>query len=301
MEAGEKIRSLPDIITRHAGSMQLKLPVFPGAAFELRELLTSDYASIDQISEVISKDQAIATHVLKLVNSSFYSGINRSIRTIRDAVMFLGSNHILNLVICSCQHVYYKSQNAVLSRYLQILWQHALCVSIGSKWLLHKIGYSKLEDEGFLAGLFHDIGKLIIIKIIESIYSAGKNIDFQNPIISSTIELMHPEQGYKLLDAWSIPVVYSNISLNHHNSDFDSNDILLIAVRISNQICRKIGISTISEQPADIMSSPEVEALAIDEDVLSDLETVILDAVQSEYSMLNELRLDNSTPYGIYL
>ena len=301
METVEKIGSLPDIIKRHACSMQLKLPVFPGAAFELRQLLVSDDATIEQISQVICKDQAIATHILKLANSPFYSGTNRSIRTIRDAVMCLGSNHILNLVVCSCQHTYYKSQNKMLSEYLQILWQHALCVSIGSKWLLHELGYRKLGDEGFLAGLFHDIGKLVIIKIIESLYSTDNNIDLQNPIISNAIESMHAEQGYNLLDAWSIPVVYCNISLNHHSPDFDASDILSMAVRISNQICRKMGISTNSERPADLMASPEIMALAVDEYVLSDLETVILDAMQSEYSMLNELRLDNSTPYGIYL
>ncbi|HYA43162.1 MAG TPA: HDOD domain-containing protein [Syntrophobacteraceae bacterium] len=301
METGGKILSLSDTVERHASLTQLKLPVFPGAAFELRQLLASDDASIDQISQVISKDQAIATNVLKLANSTFYSGTNRSVRTVRDAVMCLGSNHILNLVICSCQHTYYKSQNKMLSKYLEILWQHALCVSIGSKWLLHELGYRKFEDEGFLAGLLHDIGKLVIIKTVEAIYSADINIDLRHPNISITIESMHAQQGYKLLDAWSIPVVYSNISLNHHSPDFDASDILSIAVRISNQVCRKMGISTNSERPADVAASPEIKALAIDEYVLADLETVILDAVQSEYSMLNELGLDNSTPYGIYL
>ncbi len=90
MKAEDKIRLLPDIIKTHAASMQLKLPVFPGAAFELRQLLTSDDASIDQISKVISKDQAIASHVMKLANSAFYSGVNGNISTIRDAILRLG-------------------------------------------------------------------------------------------------------------------------------------------------------------------------------------------------------------------
>jgi HD-like signal output (HDOD) protein len=301
MGAGERIISLPDIIKRDAELTQLKLPVFPGAAFELRQLIGSDDASIDQISEVISKDQAMATHVLKLANSSFYSRTSRNIRTIREAVMHLGSNHIVNLVICSCQHNYYKSQNKMMAEYLQTLWQHALCVSIGAKWLLHKLKYPILEDEGFLSGLLHDIGKLIIIKTIESIYPTYESIDINIPAVSDIIESMHTEQGYKLLNKWSIPVVYCNMALKHHDADFDPMDVLSNAVRISNYVCRKMGISTVSERSADVTAIPEVRALGVAEDILSDLETAILDAMQSEYSMLNELRLDNSTPYGIYL
>jgi len=301
MKSDAKIRSLPDVIKKYAASTQLKLPVFPGAALELRQLLTSDDSSVDQISEVINKDQAIATHVLKLANSPFYSGMNRTIRTIRDAIMRLGSNHILNLVIVSCQYNYYTSQNNVLAKYLQTLWQHVLCVSVGSQWLIRKIGYRKLEDEAFLAGLLHDIGKLFIIKIIESAFPNDRDIYFSDAFILQSIESMHTEQGYKLLDAWSIPLVYCNISLNHHKQDFDKNDILLMAVRIANQVSWQTGVNADIESPVNLAAAPEVEALAINEYILSDLETVMLDVVQSEYSMLNELRLDNSTPYGIYL
>ncbi len=301
MKSDAKIQLLPDVIKQYSASMQLKLPVFPGAAFELRQLITSDDSSVDKISKVISKDQAIATNILKLANSPFYSGTGRSIRTIPDAIMHLGSNHILNFIIFSCQHNYYKSQNTILAKYLQTLWQHVLGVSVGSKWLMHELGYRKLEDEAFLAGLLHDIGKLFIVKIIESVYSNVIHFYLINPSISHTIESMHAEYGHKLLDAWSIPLVYCNIAMNHHNQEFDSNDVLLMAVRIANQVSWQTGITVNIEPPVNLAASPEAQALAIDEYVLSDLEAVMLDVVQSEYSMLNELSLDNSTPYGIYL
>jgi len=301
MKAEDKIRLLPGIIKTHAASMQLKLPVFPGAAFELRQLLTSDDASIDQISKVISKDQAIAGHVMKLANSAFYSGVNGNISTIRDAILRLGSNQIFNLVICSCQHTYYKTQNTTLARYLQILWQHALCMSLGSQWLVNRLGYHRLGEDAFLAGLLHDIGKLLIIKVIETNFD-DNDLDINDRFILQTIDELHTEYGYKLLDSWSIPSVYCDICLNHHNQDLDTGDILLLAVSLSNQVCKKIGLSTSQNDLVDDLTElPESQFLAVDEVILSTLETVMLDVVQSEYSMLNELQLDNSTPYGIYL
>ena len=301
MQTEKDTRSLLDSIKEHAASAQLKLPVFPGVALELQHLLAAENSSIDQVSKVISKDQALASQVLKLANSAFYSGMNRNIRTIKDAIMRLGLNHMFNLVICSSQQSYYKSSNRMLEKYLKISWKHALCVSIGSKWLVQELGHRKLGDEAFLAGFLHDIGKLLILKVIEIINSKTKDIELSDAFISETLESMHSEQGYNLMDKWSIPSVYCNVALNHHKEGFDTSDVVLMAVRVVNQACRKSGITTSTESPIDLMTLPEVHALAIEENVLADLEVIMLDAMQSEYSRLNELKLDSSTPYGTCL
>lgn len=275
--------SLVDIVQEHATSEKLNLPVFPGAAFELQQLLADDNTSIDQIAKVIGKDQAMATQVLKLANSAFFSGWN-TVRTIREAILRLGLNHIFNLVVCTSQQKYYKSPNSTLQAILEVLWKHALCAAIGSKWLVQKLGYRQFADEAFLSGLLHDIGKLVLTKAIETIQSEYEDFDLPAELIDQIFDSMHAEQGNFLMEEWSIPEVYCKIALNHHNEEFDKNDVLLMSVRIVNQVCRKAGISTHPKEQIDLQELREVQALGVKQSVLAELELVIREAIEAEYS-----------------
>ncbi len=282
MNAVQNTQSVLDVIKKQAASEKMNLPVFPGAAFELQQLLADDNTSMDQVAKVIGKDQTLATQVLKLANSSFFSGMN-TVRTIREAIMRLGLNHVFNLVICTSQQNYYKSSNSILDKYLQASWKHALCTAIGSKWLVQKIGYRKLSDEAFLAGLLHDIGKLLLLKAIEKVSLKEKMAPLTDSFILEALDAMHADQGYKLMNEWSIPSVYCNVAKNHHNEDFEPGDTLLLSVRVVNKVCRKAGISTSPAGQVDLAALPEVHALVIKGSVLAELQMVIEKAVNSDY------------------
>lgn len=276
VKADQRNRNISDIIRQYAASELVRLPVFPGVAFELQQLLADDNTSIDQVSKVISKDQALATQVLKLANSALFSG-PKTVRTIKEAAMRLGLNHVFNLVICTSQQNLYKSTNPLLNSYLEILWHHALATAVGSKWLVGELGYRELRDEAFLAGLLHDIGKLILVKVLELISSKNDDLVFPEAFITKVLVSMHAEQGYKLMDEWSIPEIYCNIALNHHKEDFDPEDILLLSVRVANHACRKEGISTNPQSQIELVTLPEVSVLGIKGDVLDELEAIVTD------------------------
>lgn len=282
MKVEKKSRSVVEIIKEYAAVEKLNLPVFPGIAFELQQLLADDNTSVDQVSKVISKDQALATEVLRLANSALFSGPNKT-RTVRDAIMRLGLNHVFNLVICTSQKNLYYSSNASLNNYLQVSWKHALCTAIGSKYLVEELGYRELRDEAFLAGLLHDIGKLVLIKVFEAMNSKNEDLVFSDAFVSKVFASMHAEQGYHLMDEWSIPETYCKIALNHHNQKFDAEDALQMAVRIANQACSKQGMSTHPESELDLLALPEVRATGLKGDVLDELDNIIAEAVSSDF------------------
>ena len=93
---------------------------------------------------------------------------------------------------------------------------------------------------------------------------------------------MHVEQGYTLMNEWSIPQVYCDVAKHHHDEEFDSADSLLIAVRIVDHVCAKTGIS-LKPDPALVTATlPEVHAMSVKEIVLAELEVVIEDALEAE-------------------
>ncbi|MGA2400590.1 MAG: HDOD domain-containing protein [Syntrophobacteraceae bacterium] len=273
--------SLLDIVEEYAASETLNLPVFPKVARELHKKMADENSSVNDIAAIIAKDQALAGQMLKLANSAFFAGLNR-VRTIRESIMRLGVNQVCNCLVAGSQKNFYLSHDPVIGRYLQVLWKHALATAKGSQWLLRKTGYPELADEGFLAGLFHDIGKLLLLRVFETIRLENQDITLSEPFILEILDTMHVEQGYSLMNEWSIPEVYCNVAKCHHEEEFDSGDTLLIAVRIVDQVCAKTGLSLRPDPALVTATLPEVHAMSIKEIVLAELEVVVEDALEAE-------------------
>lgn len=273
--------SLLDIVEEYAVSESLNLPVFPRVAQELHEKMADEKNSIADIAAVIAKDQALASQMLKLANSAFFAGLNR-VRTIREAIMRLGVNQVYNCLVAGSQKEFYVSHDPLIAGYLDVLWKHALATARGAQWLLRRIGYPEISDEGFLAGLFHDIGKLLLLRVFETIRAENEDISLSEAFILEILDSMHVEQGYILMSEWSIPPVYCNVVKHHHDEEFDSADALLMAVRTVDQVCAKTGFS-LKPDPTLVMATlPEVHALALKDIVLAELEIIIEDSLAVE-------------------
>lgn len=74
------------------------LPPMPLVVQKLVRTLNDDKSSADDVMKVLSADQALASKVLKLVNSSFY-GMSGEISTTSQAVVILGFAAIRNLAV----------------------------------------------------------------------------------------------------------------------------------------------------------------------------------------------------------
>ena len=273
--------SLLDIVEEYVASETLNLPVFPTVAQELHKKMADENSSINEIAAIIAKDQALAGQMLKLANSAFFAGLNR-VRTIRESIMRLGVNQVYNCLVAGSQKNYYLSHDPFIGRYLQVLWKHALATAKGSQWLLRKTGYPELADEGFLSGLFHDIGKLLLLRVIETIRAENQDITISEHFVLEVLDSMHVEQGYTLMNEWSIPEVYCSVTKHHHDEELDSSDALLMVVRIVDQVCAKTGVSLKPDPELVTATLPEVHAMSIKEIVLAELEVVIEDALEAE-------------------
>lgn len=261
---------------RLAGDLS-NLPVFHSVVIRLQQLLKKRNFRIEEIIALISKDQALASHVLKTANSSFYGGLPK-VTTIKNAVVRLGAQEIASLAMLASQSEYYPSENEILNRFMHKLSDHALSCATGAKWLATRTGYASLASEAFMGGLLHDIGKLAIIKVLDEILlTSGTQAALSEILINEILDTMHEDVGHRLLRSWSLPEAYCSIAVNHRTPDFDGNDILLVLVRLANLACRKVDKATHSDPSLSLLSAPEAHFLGLKEITLAELQIVVED------------------------
>jgi putative nucleotidyltransferase with HDIG domain len=272
--------SLVERLNEHLASGQLELPVIPRLVLELQTMLSREDADIEEISLKIAEDQVVASQLLRVANSAFFKGLNKVSR-IRDSIVRLGTREVTSLIFMITQQQQYESKDQSIRPYLNALWKHAASCAIGSKWLVERLGYKELAEEAFIAGLLHDIGKLLLLKTLEDIKRAEKgSIELSKSVLFEVLDLMHTVQGAELLQRWNLPDIYCDVVAKHHQEDFDGNNTIMSTVRLVNLACHKLGIGLHHEPAVVLAATPEGEALEISELLGAELEIMLEDTAE---------------------
>jgi HD-like signal output (HDOD) protein len=270
-------QSLASMIYERVESGGQDLPIFNRVALKLQQVLKDEDTTINQIERLILQDQVLAGHVLRSANSAFFAGLN-SIGTIREAIIRLGMKQVASLVMMEAQKHACSSNNPIIKRYMPILWGHAYVSAIGCRWVLEQCGFKELRDEGFLAGLLHDIGELFLLKIMEEIVSdLGADKPFSDVVIKEVIESMHNDQGYQLLKNWNLDETYCLVARDHHKPFSEDDEVLLQVVRLVDQGCTRVGVGEPPDEGIVLAVSEEALFLGISEIQLAELEVLLED------------------------
>ncbi len=202
---------------------QEQLPTLPPVITKVLNMLNhSEEVSAKDIGDVISTDISLSTKTLKIVNSAFY-GFPRKISTITQAIIILGFNTIksalFGVAVINAFDKYKK--NSVID--YKNFWEHSLAVGVSSRILSKRSGY-KHTEESFIAGIIHDIGKLVLSCFLSSDYKqvTDEANDKSKKIFYSDIERKylgfdHSEVGYWLAEKWNLPEDLSSAIRYHHN------------------------------------------------------------------------------------
>src|SRR5438128_6819599 len=271
-------KSLVDIVHERVSSKTLQLPVFHHVALKLMHVLAKEGYSIAQVAQMIIEDQALSSHVLRMANSAFFGGLSK-VTTIRDAIVRLGAKQVTNVVTVVTQSQQYCAEDKTMAAYMQILWRHSLGCALGTKWFAEKTGYRELAQEGLLAGLLHDIGQLFLLKVLEDVQASEPELALSKPVIVEVLQHMHVEQGTILMQHWHIPEPYGEVVRQHHAETYDTNNTLLLMVRLVDMACKKVGIGLHHDPSIVLATTAEAQALGAKEVVLAELEIMLEDAM----------------------
>jgi diguanylate cyclase (GGDEF)-like protein/putative nucleotidyltransferase with HDIG domain len=243
-----------------------KLPSFPQVATKLLEVSKDETASLADLSKIVETDPGISVRVLEIVNSAMY-GLGRKITALSEAVVFLGLDEIKKLAIgMTVFEKMFKSGHAKEFDRL-LFWRHCLCVAVLSMEIAKETGYPDPE-EAYIAGLLHDVGKVLLD--IQGRIDYGDVIQeisiSPDPVIEkerSIIGLGHDDIGAFFCSMWKLPEKLALAVKYHHQSfehlDLSREETLLISiVSLSNFLCWTQGIGSFDIIRPPILS-PEVE------------------------------------------
>lgn len=216
--------SASDLFFREEGSVkdlvasEVKLASFPDIYFKIRQVLDSPVSSPSQVADVISKDTSLSAKLLKLVNSPFY-GLPHRIDSISRAVLVIGGQEISTLVLGISAINAFKDIPPELIN-MRTFWEHSVAVGVYARLLGAACGQGGAERL-FVAGILHDIGRLVLFKkmphaALEAIYYAKAN---GLPLYAAEEEVMgfaHPLVGGLLLRAWKFPDALVSCVACHH-------------------------------------------------------------------------------------
>jgi HD-like signal output (HDOD) protein len=271
--------SLQDQIAAALRKPGVQLPVFTPVALELQQLMRQDDVASERIEALIQRDPALSIQVLRMANSSVYSGLMK-ITTLRQAVARVGTRQILRIAFAAAQQGLYRSTNPKTRRDMDFIWQAALGAAHGAAWIAERSGHADLSEQAFLAGLLHDIGKLVILRAFDELAAeAAPGRSLPDTLVHETMDALHCGYGEDLLRRWNLPEEYCVVARDHHLAHLDAGNVLLVCVRLADLVCRRSGIGMEVDSEIVPAASEEASALCLGEVQLADLEVNLEDAL----------------------
>ena len=273
-------KDLVECINEIVASGKVELPVYKMRDVRFQEELARSDADSRKIENLINLDQTLAANVLRMANSAFYHGLHK-VSSIRDAVLRLGTLEVSNILVLASQKQAFHAKDPFINGILDVLWHHSVACAVGSQYLARCCNYRKILQESFLAGLLHDIGKLLLLTIIEKCKMTGM-LKFQpnEAIVSQCLADLHADYGHTLLKKWELPDNLCQVAQNHHKEKYTSDNELLILVRMADKACRKVGIGLEKDSSIVLSACEEARSLGLSEFAVAELQLKIEDSLK---------------------
>jgi len=250
---------------------------------EIHNQLSGENINTKKIADSIEIDQAIASKVLRLANSAYY-GMSGRISSIQSALTLMGLRGLLEAVAMAGSQKLLTGRLPGYGYEAEDLWRHSLAVAYGCKIL----AYSKdpgISDTAHLAGLIHDVGKLVLDRFV-----AEKKTEIDSFMQNEQKTFLDAEAhffGYsharvarEVCKKWKFPEVISNAINWHHKPSGSNQDLLSYILHMADQLATSIGIGYDSDDLLYQLEEGTMDFLGLKRSDLGDLVSKITESLE---------------------
>lgn len=264
-----------------------KLPSLSTVVTEFLEMARQEYVTAKDFEKVLSKDQALVARLLKIANSGMFSG-SRTVDTIPEAIVLIGMDNMKKMV-------YAVSAEGLLRQDLKSyrfaekgFWLHSLGVATLSRAIAEAAKNSGLKgEEAFVAGLIHDVGKLIIDDFLDT-GKGRRKIDCEEEIEACGLD--HSELAGHIMKVWNISdTIQKAVRFHHDPLSGDTPCPEAAVVNMADAISHtwSIGTQTLMDLGEDVSPAEYSEQMSAIELSEQQLPQVLLDVRQNLAKLQN--------------
>jgi len=252
-------------------SDHVKLPSLPTMYVQINEAINRPNSSASDIAKVISKDTSLSARLLKIVNSTFY-GFPSKIDTLSRAVTIVGTRQLTTLALgMNIISVFRKIPSDLI--HMRSFWEHSVACGICARIIG---SYKKIPntERVFVAGLLHDIGRLILYSYVpiqarNALIKARQDDDLLHNSEHETLGFDHSMIGGLLLKKWKLPVSLEN-SVKYHHSPQESKDPLEPAIiHLADIMTNAVGRGSSGERFVPSLNPDAWKSLELSPNILS--------------------------------
>lgn len=267
---------------------------------QIIRLTSDDSASARDLARVLSHHPALTATVIRLANSSYY-GRRNECTSIQEAVTFLGMFSVRSLTLSASISSVFRADDATGIK--AALWNHSLATAVGAR-LVTKMLIPQLAEEAFLAGLMHDLAKLVLLQDYPEEYTPilrGADGRKQSSLARehATFGIGHDQLGAMILEDWNLPRLVIEVVRHHHSPDDpalvalpgDANAVtrrLAHVVCFVNQLAHASGYAVCQAETPDLSDIQSSEFLGYSSEMVEQLQEELIPLVDQELSLFDD-------------
>lgn len=262
------------------------MPALPITVSKIFEVANNVKSTAQELNDVIKVDPVLTGKVLKLINSAYY-GVNEGVTSIVKAIIMLGLNTIKNLALSTAVIKNVADKDLFIALNLEGFWRHSIGVGVTAKKVALNFGVDKkVVEEYFIAGLLHDLGKIILNRYFPKLYlEAIQNSDMhKTPLYiyeSQLIHIDHTAVGKLIARKWNLSEPIAEAITKHHSLEnvAEEHKKMVYIVNVANTFCNMNNIGFGGDLSKKSFNEDVLQYLNLSDtalfEILDDIETDI--------------------------
>ncbi len=227
------------------------LPTLPPVAVKILEVASDENSSRREITRLVETDQSLTAKILRIANSAFL-GVSCEVATVEKATALLGLDFIRSMALSILVvNTFENEENGSFD--MSAFWHHSFACAIAGELLAEKLHYPRPE-EAFVAGLLHDLGKLVLFRWNPDLYLSVVALaqESHSSLLQqeeSQLGIGHTKVAKILMESWKFPGTLVSAAWLHHQPvaelGSDPSSQIPLIVKSANSLChlRRFGHS----------------------------------------------------------
>ena len=232
------------------------LPAFSPATKKLIELSNDLNASPKDVVKAVRMDPILTGKVFELINSAFF-GLPEKVTSLNRVVVYVGINTVKNIALSASVNGAMKGKGKALEEKVRPIWKHCLAMAVCCKAVAKQIGVEKKKyEEYFIAGLLHDLGKIIMVQCFDDSLPHNGCLTCEEE--EKIYGISHNNIAYEVLKKWNFTDdLMLPIKNSHHPKEDNSFSYV---IHLADHMTYKLGLNDFDESEVEV--GPEEEAKA---------------------------------------